>query len=39
MDTVSVKNQNVAFFRPGGMFAFGLIAGLAAGVAVLLVAA
>jgi hypothetical protein len=39
MIAATVKMQKISFFRPGGMFAFGLVVGLAAGAAVLLVAA
>jgi len=39
MTTVTVTTHNVSFFRPGGMFTVGLIAGLIGGFAVLLVVA
>jgi hypothetical protein len=35
----TMKTQNVSFFRPGGVFGIGLVAGLVAGFAVLLMSA
>ncbi len=35
----SVEGRPVSFFKPGGLFSLGLVVGLAAGFAVLLISA